>query len=173
MKLNYNNKIIKHHSFNELSEAKKFYSNQKSRNKCFLDDTFGDNHCVINSLDALSGEIYLSLGFSSERNSNELNLMLWEQADRWVIEIDESIYIVSSRSAEIVTKFEIGTPLIGFYVIENRLLVLEETNIKVLDREGNVFQEKTIDLIDSYSLTDDGVLNIISTEGEESQISLF
>jgi hypothetical protein len=173
MKLNFNNKIIQCNSFNELSEAKTFFGNQKSRNKGFLDDTFGDYHCVVNSLDSLTGEIYLSLGFSSEKNNNELNLMLWEQESKWIIEIDDNIYMLSTLTAEIVTKLEVSTPLIGFYATGNRLLILEEANIKVLDCEGNILQENTVDLIDSYSLTDDGVLNITTVDGEESQISLF
>ncbi|WP_321515222.1 hypothetical protein [Marinifilum fragile] len=173
MKLNYNNKIIKYAFFRELSEAKTFFINQKSRNKIFLDDTFGENHIVVNSFNSLTGEIYLSIGFCSERSINELNLLLWEEENKWIIEIDDCIYMISSLSAEIVTKFEVSTPLVGFYAAKNRLLVLEEANIKVLNSEGDVLQEKAIDLIDNYSLTDDGILNITTIEGEESQINLF
>ena len=172
MKINYDNMIIESSLFGEDSEAQTYFTNQKGTSKIFLQDVYGDNHCVVKLVDSLSKEIKFCLGFSSETSPDNLNLIVWGQSDRFIIEVDNFLYFLSLSKGDIVSKVELLTPLIGFHSTGKKLLILEEAGLKVVDANGKINQEETTDLIEDFTLTDDK-LNLTTMEGGQQEIKLL
>jgi len=164
--------IIESSLFGEDSEAQKYFANQNSKGKIFLQDVYGDNHSVINLTDSLSKEIKFCLGFSSETSPNNLNLLVLGKSDRLIIEIDNFLYFLSLSKGDIVSKIELLTPLIGLHWAGKKLLILEEAGLKVVDADGRINQEETTDLIEDFNLTDD-TLNLTTMEGDQHEIKLL
>jgi len=165
MKLNHINRILDFSVFTNLTDAEYFFKNQNCSQKLFLKDTFGDNHCVIKCMDSLSRELEFCLGFSSETEIGELNLITKFNSDRWIVQIDDEL------KNTIINKSKIHSPLIGLYFIDNKLIALEEAGLKVLDLNGKLLQIETTDLIDTFQLQSNSL--IISTiEGEQVEIEL-
>lgn len=171
MKINYSNMIIESSLFGEASEAQTYFTNQKGRSKVFLQDVFGDNYCVVKLVDSLSKEIKFCLGFSSETAPDNLNLIVWEHSDRFIIEVDNFLYFLSLSKGEVVSKVELLTPLIGLHSKGKMLLILEEAGFKVVDANGEINQEETTDLIEDFTFTDN-TLKLTTMEGDQQEIKI-
>ncbi len=169
MKLNCSNRILSFSVFRTLDEAETFFNRQTSTQRLFLSHTFGDHNCVVKCMNSLSGDVEFCLGFSSETRSSDLSLIAKFELDRWIVQVDSFLFFINPSQSELINKCEIHTPLIGMYSENDKLLALEEAGLKVLDFDGKILQEHTVDLINTFELKD-GVLSVCTIDGEEEII---
>ena len=141
----------------------------KSTNKIYLQDTYGDNHCVLKLVDSLSKRIKFCIGFSSETHSSKLNLIVLGQYDKLIIEVDKFLYFISLSKGDVISKIELFTPLIGLHHKKEKLLVLEEAELKVIDINGIVNKEEFFDLIEDFTFVDN-TLYLTTIEGEKKRL---
>ena len=122
MKINYLNSFIKTYDSNSLEEVQKLYD-QRSGSKLLLDNTYGEYHFLIESCHSLNGTPQFTLCFSADKSFDELSLLIWKESSIWVLETNELIYLIDPLNGKIVNTSPKLTPIIGFYVIKNKLLI--------------------------------------------------
>ena len=116
----------------------------------------------------MTQEKLFSLSFSSDESEDNLNIMYWN--DLIVLDIGKIIYLIDDF-LEIRSSIEITTPLVGLYVInDERLLVLKEAFVKVINNKGEVVRAELTDLIEDFSVKDN--LLFIQTNEENKIIEL-
>lgn len=162
------NKYLKGFSFLSLREALTFLDNQGVNKNLSLEDTFGENYYCYICYHSLTQEKLFSLSFSSDESEDNLNIMYWN--DLIVLDIGKKIYLIDDF-LEIRSSIEITTPLVGLYVInDERLLVLEEAFVRVINNKGEVVRAELTDLIEDFSVKDN--LLFIQTNEENKIIEL-
>ena len=162
------NKYLKGFSFLSLREALTFLDNQGVNKSLSLEETFGENYYCYICYHSLTQEILFSLSYSSDESEDNLNIMYWN--DLIVLDIGKIIYLIDDF-LEIRSSIEITTPLVGLYVInDERLLVLEEAFVRVINNKGEVVRAELTDLIEDFSVKDN--LLFIQTNEENKIIEL-
>ena len=105
---------------------------------------------------------------SHDESEDNLNIMYWN--DLIVLDIGKKNYLMDDF-LEIRSSSEITTPLVGLYVInDERLLILEEAFVRVINNKGEVVKSELIDLIEDFSIKDN--LLFIQTSEENRIIEL-
>ena len=162
------NKYLKGFSFLSLREALTFLDNQGVNKNLSLEETFGENYYCYICYHSLTQEKLFSLSFSSDESEDNLNIMYWN--DLIVLDIGKKIYLIDDF-LEIRSSIEITTPLVGLYVInDERLLILEEAFVRVINNKGEVVRAELTDLIEDFSVKDN--LLFIQTSEENRIIEL-
>ncbi|MBC8619137.1 hypothetical protein H8788_15435 [Parabacteroides faecis] len=162
------NKYLKGFSFLSLREALTFLDNQGVNKNLSLEETFGENYYCYICYHSLTQEKLFSLSFSSDESEDNLNIMYWN--DLIVLDIGKKNYLIDDF-LEIRSSIEITTPLVGLYVInDERLLVLEEAFVRVINNKGEVVRAELTDLIEDFSVKDN--LLFIQTNEENKIIEL-
>ncbi|MEL6867069.1 MAG: hypothetical protein AAFP19_21780 [Bacteroidota bacterium] len=165
MKLNYLNRILRFYTFSSLAEAEYFFENQKNTQKLFLTATFGDYHCVVKCMNSLSMELEFCLGFSSETKPDDLILLPKYEADRWIVQVDNSLFLISPSKGKVIHTLDFYAPLIGLYSKGDRILALEEVGLKVFDINGKILQSHRMDLPQTFELKENTLL--VTTSNDE------
>lgn len=168
MKQVFNNSYIKAFKFTSSQEASTFASNQGAKKVLSIDDTFGDNHYCYVTYHSLTKQKQFVLSFSSDENEDNLIFLYWDSL--LVLDTGKNIYLID-ESINIKASLEITTPLIGLYLVKKeRLLVLEEAYMRMIDRNGDIVKAELFDLIEDFSIKDN--LLSIQTSEENKVIEL-
>lgn len=159
------NRYLKVFGFSSSEEALTFLNNQKAHKILSLDETFGDNYYCYVCYHSLTKEKVFALSFSSDEREDNLNLLYWNNL--LVLDTGKNIYLID-ETLSIKALLEITTPLVGLYVInDEKLLVLEETFIRVINYKGEVVKSELTDLIEDFSIKE----NLLSIQtSEESKV---
>ncbi|GAA4789638.1 hypothetical protein GCM10023231_17060 [Olivibacter ginsenosidimutans] len=163
------NKYLKGFSFSSSEEALTFYNNQKADHSLSIEDTFGDNYYCYVCYHSLTNDKLFVLSFSSDEREDNLNFLYWNNLV--VLDTGKSIYLID-EAVKIKVSLEVTTPLVGLYVInDEKLLVLEEAFIRVINYKGEVVKSEQTDLIEDFSIK--GKLLHIRTDGGNKIIELI
>lgn len=159
------NSYIKAFKFTSSQESSTFVSNQGTKKHLSIDDTFGDNYYCYVSYHSLTKEKQFTLSFNSDENEDNLNFLFWDGL--FVLDTGKNIYLID-ESLTIKTSLEITTPLMGLYLIsKEKLLVLEEAYMRVVNYKGDIVKSELFDLIEDFSIKD----NLLSIQtSEENKI---
>ncbi len=145
-----NNKYLKVYKFSNLQEAVKFCANQNSIHSIELEEDYGEFFYCCVCLHSLTRDPIFSIVFGSDQQDDNLNILFWE--DLIVIDTGQNIYLIN-HEMQIKAKLEITSPLMGLYLInEGQLLVLEETFLRIISREGVILKDMLFDLIERVEI---------------------
>lgn len=154
MKYIINNKYVKTFKFSSYKEAAYFLGNQKPDKILSLDETFGDSYFCYVCHHSLTRQKQFVISFSSDVNEESLNFLFWTDHDKIVLDTGKLIYLIDI-DLKIIASFDITTPLIGLYQLDkNRLLLLEEAFLRVIDHEGKILRSELFDLAEDFSIED-------------------
>ena len=163
------NKYLKGFSFLSLEEALSFSGNQKGINCLTLGESSGSNYYCYVCYHSLTKEKLFVLSFSSDESSDNLSFLFWNSC--FVVDTGKNVYLIDEMLS-IKASFEITTPLIGLYTISNeKLLLLEEAYMRVIDYSGEIFKSELLDLIEDFRLKDNTLF--VRTSEENKIIELF
>jgi hypothetical protein len=159
------NSYIKAFKFTSSHEASTFVSNQGAKKRLSIDETFGDNYYCYVGYHSLTKEKQFVLSFSSDEDEDCLNFLFWDSL--FVLDTGKNIYLID-ESLNIKTSLEITTPLMGLYLIsKEKLLVLEEAYMRVMNYNGDIVKAELFDLIEDFNIKD----NLLSIQtSEESKV---
>lgn len=161
MKQVFNNSYIKVFKFTSSEEASNFANNQGANKVLSIDDTFGGIHYCYVAYHSLTKEKLFVLSFSSDENEYNLNFLYWDNS--FVLETGKNIHLID-ETINIKASLEVTTPLIGLYLVKKeRLLVLEEAYMRMIDRNGDIVKAELFDLIEDFSIKD----NLLSVQSSE------
>lgn len=164
MKQIFNNQYITSFKFIHHKDVAVFISHQNIKNVLTLEETFGDNYYCYVFYDSLTREKKFIISFSSDDAESELNLLRWEAADRLVLDTGKFLYLIDNDFI-IRGCFDISSPLIGLQLTsKNRLLVLEEASLRLINSEGQILINELFDLIEDFFVSDSYFL-IKTSEG--------
>lgn len=159
------NKYLKMFKFSSLEEGTTFFDNQKAKNKLFIGDIFGDNYYCYVCYHSLTREVQFVLSFRSDEREDNLNFLFWEGS--LVIDTGTNIYLIADNLS-IKASFEVTTPLIGFYLVNKKfLLLLEEAYLRVVDYNGWIVKSELFDLIEDFEIKD-SLLFLRTSEGDKN-----
>ncbi|WP_343786048.1 hypothetical protein [Wandonia haliotis] len=160
-----NNKYLREFVFSSAEEASTFFNNQTTEKKLSLEDTFGDNYYCYVCYDSLTKEVEFILSFSSDTSEDNLFFLFWE--NRLILDTGTTIYLID-KNLNIKSSLEITTPLVGLHSInKDRLLILEEAYLRIIDSNGNIIKAELFDLLEDFSIKN----NVLSIQTcEESRI---
>jgi hypothetical protein len=162
------NRYLKEFKFSSSEETTTFFNNQKAKRNLSIEDTFGENYYCYVCYHSLTKEKQFVLSFSSDENEDNLNFLFW--GSLFVLDTGKNIYLID-ESLNIKTSLEITTPLIGLYLInKEKLLVLEEAYMRVINYNGDIVKAELFDLIEDFSIKDN--LLSIQTSEENKVIEL-
>ncbi|PGH38011.1 MAG: hypothetical protein CRN43_17810 [Candidatus Nephrothrix sp. EaCA] len=108
------------------------------------------------------------LSFRSDESEDNLNFLFWDNL--FVMDTGKNVYLID-ESLNIKTSFEITAPLVGLYLInKEKLLLLEEVYMRVVDYKGQIVKSELFDLIEDFSIK--GNLLSVQTSEERRVIEL-
>lgn len=158
------NRYLKGFRFSSVEEASAFFNNQKAENSLSIEDSFGDSYFCYVCYHSLTKEKQFVLSFSSDESEDNLNFLFWN--NMFVLDTGRNIYLID-ESLNIKTSLAVTTPLIGLYLIRNeKLLVLEEAYMRVINYNGDIIKSELFDLIEDFSIKD----NLLSIQTSEENI---
>jgi hypothetical protein len=159
------NRYLKEFKFSSSKEALIFFNNQKAKRSLSIDDTFGENYYCYVCYHSLTKDKQFVLSFSSDESEDNLNFLLWHSL--LVLDTGKCVYLID-ENLKIKSSFEVTTPLIGFFVInDEKLLLLEEAYMRIVDNKGQTIKSELFDQIEDFSIK--GNLLSIQT-GEENKL---
>lgn len=159
-------KYLKIFKFSSSQEATTFLRSQDTKNVLSIDDTLGDTHFCYVCFHSLTHKKQFILYFSSDEDDNSLNFLFWEKHKMLVLDTGNGIYLIND-SLNITASFEITTPLIGLYLIDDdRLLILEEAFLRLINSEGKILKSELFDLIVELKI-ENGQLFMQTNEGNK------
>lgn len=165
MKQIINNNYIKAFEFTSSQESSTFVTNQGAKKHLSIIDTFGDKHYCYVSYHSLTKEKQFSLSFSSDDKLDSLNFLFWD--GMIVMDTANKIYLID-ENLSIKNSLEITTPMVGLYLISNeKLLVLEEAYMRVIDYNGEIVKAELFDLIENFSINENW-LSIQTSNGNKA-----
>lgn len=158
------NKYLKEFRFSTLQEASFFCKNQKAKRSVFLEDSLGDNYYCYVCYHSLTQEKLFVLFFGSDENENNLNFSFWNHL--FILDTGKRIYLMD-EFLNIKIWFPIITSLIGFYIInQDRLLLLEEAYMRIVDSQGKVIENESFNLIENFRI-ENNVLFIQTSDSDK------
>jgi hypothetical protein len=164
MKQIIDNAYIKVFKLASSKEAATFALKQETKNILSIDDICGDSYYCYVGYHSLTREKQFVLSFSSDENEDKLNILYWD--DLLVFDTAKNIYLIE-KSLNIKASLEITTPLVGLYLVNReRLLILEEAYMRVINCEGEIVKSELFDLLEDFSIKDN-LLSIQTSEGNK------
>lgn len=158
------NTYIKAFKFAASDEASTFADNQKAKNYLSVDDVLGESYYCYVGYHSLTREKQFVFSFSSDENEDNLNFLFWN--DLFILDTAKNIYLID-ESLRIKAALEITTPLVGLYLVNrDKLLVLEEAYMRVINYEGEIVKAELFDLMEDFSIQD----NLLSIQTGEKNI---
>ena len=165
MKQIINNRYLKSASFNSYDELNKYVTSLKVKNGLNLQDTFGENYYCYTSIDSLTSENEFYITFSTDEKEEYLSVLLWDTANLFLLNSGTKLYFITC-DLTIIGSFEITSPLVGLYVLTNdRILILEETTLRVVNSNGKIDREELFDLMLNFHM-EGNRLSIMTEENE-------
>lgn len=170
MKQIFNNSYLKSFKFSSYQEVEEFLDSQKSKCALALKETFGNNYFCYVCYHSLTRDVLFTLTFSSDADADSFNFLFWDEPKLFVLDTGEYIYLLNDKLS-IVKFLDITTPLIGLYLVgKDRLLILEEAFLRLVDAEGKVIKSELFDLILDFGIKNDRLF--IKTDQEERNFEL-
>jgi hypothetical protein len=164
------NQYLKGFRFSSLQEASTFLGNQAIKKCLALGDTYGDNYYCYICYNSLTAEKQFVLSFSSDESDENLNFLFWDERELLVLDTGKNIYLIDNNLF-VKAFFEITTPLIGLYLINNsELLLLEEGFMRLVDYNGKILESELFDLIEDFAIKDSRL--VIQANGEQKVFEL-
>ncbi|MEM6321501.1 MAG: hypothetical protein AAF960_27835 [Bacteroidota bacterium] len=96
-------------------------------------------------------KVHFCLLFSSAKELNDIRLAIHKNGFHLLLEAEEKIYFLSIKDG-LLCVIDKDIPIIGFYFLENRLLILEEAGFYLLDLFGKTIEKKQLDLIENFEI---------------------
>ncbi|MBN9386393.1 MAG: hypothetical protein J0H74_36890 [Chitinophagaceae bacterium] len=163
----FKNKFIKAYVFNSYEESLTFKNNQSPDKFLVLDNSFGDKYFYYVCFDSLTREKLFYISFCSDMSEDELIFFSWHESKLIVVDTGKEIYLIDNE-LRIVTSFDITSPLIGLHLTnENKLLILEEASLRLIDFEGTILMSCLFDLVEEFNIKEN-VLSIKTAEERRS-----
>lgn len=154
----FKNKFIKTYAFNSYDESMVFERNQSVDLFLTLDGSFGDRYFYYVCFDSLTQEKLFYISFCSDMKEEELVFFHWHESKLMVIDTGKEIYLIDNE-LRIVANFEITSPLIGLHLTnENKLLILEEASLRLIDFEGKILMNSMFDLLKEFRIKENVLL---------------
>lgn len=162
------NRYLKGFRFSSSEESLAFLNNQKAKIILSIEETFGENYYCYVCYHSLTREKQFVLSFSSDESEDNLNFLFWGSI--FVLDTGKNIYLID-ETLNIKTSLEITTPLVGLYLInKEKLLLLEETYMRVVDCKGQIVKSELFDLIEDFNIKENTLS--IQTNKENKIIEL-
>ncbi len=159
--------IVRVFTFSSFQERKVFLSNQETKNVLSIDETFGDNYLCCICYHSLTNEKQFVLSFNSDEDEENLNFLFWDKHKTCILDTGRCIYFIDDLLNP-VASFELTTPLVGLYLVEeDKLLLLEEAFFRVVNFRGTLLKSASFDLIVDFSI-DNNKLTIQTSKGSQS-----
>ena len=112
------NMYLRSFKFLSSKENTTFLSNQDIKEILVLNDYSGDNYYCYICYNSLSQDKKFIVSFSTDEVEDNLNFLFWRNHKLIVFDTGSHIYIVDEK-LNIVSSFEVTTPLIGFHLIDD------------------------------------------------------
>ena len=153
MKTMFENKYVKSHQFGSKEEFITFFANQEVAKKLLVEGRGGKFwHCYV-GYDSLTSDKLFVIGFDGDTSQEELNFLYWSKCNLIVFDNGNEVFIVN-WAIELIARYAIITPLIGFHVTNsNSLLILEEAAMKLISQSGEILKHDQFDLLDNYYIS--------------------
>lgn len=165
MKQVINNIYLKCVKFNLLEELSCFVREQKVENTLFLDDKNGNDYYCYIAYHSLTSEKLFLISFCSDEEEDNLNLLFWNEYKIIVLYTGNDTYLIDDK-LNVVSMFRNITPLVGLYLLNtNRLLILEEISLKIINARGEILKSEDFDFIEDFVIKD-YQLTICTDQGE-------
>ena len=149
------NRYLKEFKFSSSHEALIFFNNIKAKSCLFLEDTYGENYYCYVSYHSLTKEKQFILLFCSDESEENLNFIFWDNL--LVLDTGKSIFLIDEY-LNIKSSLLITTPLVGLYLInKEKLLILEEAFMRVVDCQGQIVKSELFDLIEDFNISDNSL----------------
>ncbi|UTA66457.1 hypothetical protein [Emticicia sp. 21SJ11W-3] len=156
-----NNIFIKTYKFNSSREASTFLNNQVTDKILYLNGTYGDYYYCSVGYHSLTREKKFVLAFDSDFREDNLNLLFWDNS--LVLDTGRSIYFID-ENLNVKAQIEFSGLLNGLYLINvEKLLVLGEIFLTVINYDGVVVMDESFDRIEHFNIKDN-VLSIQTSE---------
>lgn len=160
------NRYLNTYKFSSSKEVSVFLDNQETKNVLSVDDTIGDNYFCYVCCHSLTSKKQFALSFCSDEKEENLSFLFWDNHKIFVLDTGQSIHLVTDN-LNIISSFEITTPLIGLYLTnKDNLLLLEEASLRLVNSEGKVLISELFNLIEDFSI-ENGRLSIQTNEGNK------
>jgi hypothetical protein len=162
----FKNRFIKSYLFRSADELSRFIQNLGSVKDLWLDDSIGENYICYVCRNSLTRKVLFCLSFCTESQEDDLNFIYWHDSKLMVIETGKWIYLIN-EDLSIIKSLEITSPIVGLLITNgNKLLILEETYVRLVDFEGTVLMEQLFDLIEDFDFNGN-TLTVKTAEGTE------
>src|SRR6218665_1059217 len=140
------NRYLKGFKFSSSEEASTFCNNQKAKRSISIEDTFGENYYCYVCYHSLTKEKQFVLSFRSDESEDNLNFLFWDNL--FVMDTGKNVYLINKE----------------------KLLLLEEVYMRVVDYKGQIVKSELFDLIEDFSIK--GNLLSVQTSEERRVIEL-
>lgn len=151
MKQIFLNTYLKTYTFDGYDDLKNFLKKNDNKKTLTLKETFGDFYYCFTLCDSLTGDKDFIISFSSDEKIENISILFWARFDLIVLNTGNLIYLIDKKIG-IIDKYNVATPLIGFYEIDDKLLILEEASLKIINQNGENLKSKQFDLITDFSI---------------------
>jgi hypothetical protein len=160
------NSFFKEYVFESYRELSTFLNNQQVEKRLSVNDYSGDYYYCYISVDALTKEKRFLISFSSDFPEDKINFVLWNEKGKMLIDTGKMLYLVDGNLT-LNKSFETATPLIGLHFIsEDKILLLEEIVLRIIDFNGNIVKEEQFDIIRDFSIKD----NMVFINNDDGQL---
>lgn len=166
MKQIFKNQYLKSVCFNSSGELIDYLGKIKVQSQVDLNDTFGDYHYCYLFVNSLTQVNEFCITFSTDETEENLSILFWSEKNLLILNSGARIHFVSWL-ARIIASVEISSPLVGLQLLNNKkLLILEETTLRVVGSDGNIEQEQLFDLMTNFRL-EGSKLTVITDENTQ------
>lgn len=146
--------------FYSVKERNTFLKNSIKSKLLNFNESYGNNYYCLIQRHSLTNQIIKCIIFDSDNGDDSLLLLYWD--NKIVISIDDFIYFIDDKF-ELKFKLKLLISLIGLYLTsENKLLILQETEITIVNTDYYVEKNESIDFVVDFHITNNCL--IIKTE---------
>lgn len=103
MKIVFNNKYYTFICFSNIKESRRFIEQHSAAKILYLDDTYGDYYYCCLIRDVLSGNVETVIGFESFLAEKDLNLILLENSDVFILDTSNYVFLIN-EDAEVIIR---------------------------------------------------------------------
>jgi hypothetical protein len=161
----FQNRFLRSYQFSNAVEQTAFIQRVSATRVLSIEESDGQNPICCVGRNSLTHEAEFVLSFRSDSSEEYLNFLFWDGT--MVLDTGKTVYLIDEKLS-IIASLDITTPLIGLYLVtKEKLLLLEEAYLRVIDHDGHVLKSEIFDLIEEFSV-DDGVLAVKTNEESRS-----
>ncbi len=171
MKFIFNNIYLTLLKFNTYREYSQYKANQYNVDFLLLNDNYGDYFYCFEIYDSLTNEIKKIISFSSDYKDENLYSMYSKTTKTLIIHTGKKLFFID-KEFKIISSYDIITPLVSLYeTINDRIIILEEASITIVDESGIVLKKEFLGMITKYWINDNK-LTIVTEDVKEFIVDL-